>query len=207
MQDKHENGVQRNIQDGAGHESDHAQRGFSFIAQEIVECIAAGHKRRGEENGQEIASGVRIDGLGAAERQDDPVMQGKGGQGNDRSEQDGTDNAGRSDAGSIAVIPCTQKAGGNAAGSLAEHEADRLKNAHEAENDAHGCAFTGSELSDERGVDEVIDVRDQHAQNGGDAQTNNKAGNGFLRHAVVLGRCTAAGLLVHALQDLLGLIG
>ena len=65
---------------------------------------------------------------------------------------------------------------------MTKHEAKRLQNCHQAENDANGAGGAFSEGADKVGVGHIVDAGNQHTGYGGQSQLHNQLWNGRLRH-------------------------
>ena len=122
------------------------------------------------------------DGLGAAQQHH------KIGQGeqacrcDDAAEHQRCEEAGGSKPGGGIGVLAAQAAADDAARAVAQHEAQRLENGHQAGNDAHRTGCAGGDLAHKKGIGQIVDAGDEHAQYRGSRQTQDQFRDGGLRH-------------------------
>ena len=181
-QPKDEQRVQRDVQQAAGDQADHGKAGLALIAQDIVHHQTGHHNGSGQQDVPRVGTGMGQDGLGAAQQHH------KIGQGeqachcDDAAEHQRREEAGGSKPGGGIGVLAAQAAADDAAGAVAQHEAQRLDNGHQAGNDAHCTGCAGGDLAHKKGVGQIVDAGDEHAQYRGSRQTQDQFRDGGLRH-------------------------
>ena len=163
---EHKDGISDHVEDGACHQSDHAQGGPAFIAEDIIHGQAGRHERRRDQDIGNIGPGKGRDGLRAAQSHDHGTQDSKADAGDDRAAYKGTGKAGRSVYRSPLRIPAAQSPGNGAAGTLAEHKGKGLDDRHEPEYDADSSGGAVAQLPDKGRIHQIIDIGDQHTDNG-----------------------------------------
>ena len=135
------------------------------------------------------------DGLGAAQQHH------KIGQGeqacrcDDAAEHQRCEEAGGSKPGGSIGVLAAQAAADDAAGAVAQHEAQRLENGHQAGNDTHRAGSAGGDAPYKKGIGQIVDAGDQHTQNRGRGKAEDQPGDRSLGHFMILHR--SAVLLGH----------
>ena len=207
MEHEDEHGVAEDVEHPARDQPHHGKGGVALVAQDVVHHAAGDHGRRRQQDVGGVAARVGQDGAGGAEQaaqrgEEHKAQRADGG----ARQQRGVERRG-GELPRAAGVFGPKLAADVGAGAVAEHEPDGLQNGHQAEHHAGGAGGTGADLADEGGIDDVVDVGDQHADGGGQAKLDDKAGDGLLRHFVVLvgiarmgkqghGRCGPSFLII-----------
>ena len=181
-QPKDEQRVQRDVQQAAGDQADHGKAGLALIAQDVVHHQTGHHNGSGQQDVPRVGTGMGQDGLGAAQ-QHHKIGQGEQARHcDDTAEHQRREEAGGSKPGGSIGVLAAQAAADDAAGAVAQHEAQRLENGHQAGNDAHRAGCAGGDLAHKKGVGQIIDAGDEHAQYRGSRQAQDQFRDGGLRH-------------------------
>ena len=182
MEHEDEDGIHDHVEDAAGDQTDHGLEGHALVAEDVVEHAAAGEQRPRQQNGDAIVSGIGENGVGAAEQVHEGREEKKSHRADDQPQGQREEEARGGIAGGAVGVVLSQAAGDVAAGAVAEHEAECLEDGHEAVDNADGARGALAQLADKVGVGHVVDVGDEHAGDGGDAQVQDELGNGRHGH-------------------------
>ena len=188
-----EDGIEDDVEHGARHDANHREHRIALVTHLVVEREGAHDERRADQDEAEIVAGIRHDGVrGAQQRQDGPHGQ-ETGPGEDDAGQDGR---AQSDGGhflGVDGLTPSQRPGDVIARSLSEKDGHGLDQHHIGVHDAHGSHRLRVDLPDEERVGQIVNARNEHA----DDRRNRHLGDEFpdrqRRHPhVFLVRCHRA---------------
>ena len=179
---EHEDGVQHDVQHAAGDQADHGKAGLALIAQDVVHHKAGDHQRGRDKDGPCIGAGVGQDGGRAAQQHHEAGQGRKADDGQHHADGQCRKKAGGSKTGGGLGVAAAQAAADDGAGPVAQHKAQRLENGHQAGNDAHRTGCAGGDLAHKKGVGQIVDAGDEHAQYRGSRQAQDQFRDGGLRH-------------------------
>ena len=136
------------------------------------------------------ASGKCIDtvGMGAAQQHHEIRQGQQADDGNDAAEHQRREEAGGSEPGGSLGVLAAEAAADDAAGTVAQHEAQCLDDGHQAGNNAHGTGGAGGDLPHKEGIRQIVDAGDQHAQDGGGRKAQDQFRDGSFGHFTELCR-------------------
>ena len=181
-----EDRVADHVQDRAQAQADHGVEGHALVAQHVVEHQRGDEHRCGGEDVHAVVPGVGEDGGCAAHRAHQRVDQRYAQQQKQRAHADGQEEAGGGVVGGCVRILLRQKTGDHAARAVAQHEADGLQHRHQREHHAHRAAGAHPQRAHEVGVRQVVDVRDEHADDRRHGQRDDQALHRGLRHLPIV---------------------
>ena len=174
--------VKDHIQHAAGHETDHSEAGLALVAKDVVHDKAGHHERSSNEDRPCIGAGVGQDRLGAAQHHHEMGQGHKTGDGEDQTEQQGGEEAGRSKPGSGFCVLAAKAPADDASGTVAQHKTQSLDDSHQAGNNADRTGRAGGDLTDEEGIRQIVDAGDEHTQDGGRGETQDQFWDRRLGH-------------------------
>ena len=185
-----EHRVQRDVQQAACDQADHGKAGLALVAEDVVHHQAGDHHRRSAQDGPRIGAGVGQDRLGAAQQHHEIGQGGKAAQGQNDAESQRREKAGGGKfCGGVGIL-AAQAAADDAAGTVAQHKAQRLDDGHQAGDHAYRARCAGGQLPYEKGISQVVDAGDEHAEDGGGRKAQDELRHRGLGHFAEL-RCTA----------------
>ena len=138
MEHINEKSIAEDIENPAARQPDHRVEGLALIAEDIVHDTARGKCGAGDENIECIVSGIRKNGIRAAEKphgrvhESDPKYSDDGACSQRQIKTHRTVRAG------TVHVPRSEPSADVRPGAVSEHEAKSLKNRHQAEDNT-GC--------------------------------------------------------------------
>ena len=146
----------------AGDKADHGKAGLALIAQDVVHHKAGDHQRSRNEDGPRVGTGVGQNGGRAAQQHHEAGQGRKADDGQHHADGQCRKKAGGSKTGGGLGVAAAQAAADDGAGAVAQREAQRLNDGHQAGNDAHRAGSAGGDAPHKKGIGQIVDAGDQH---------------------------------------------
>ena len=175
-------GIEEDIQHGAGRDSYHSVAGVALKSQLIVQRQRRHHKRRSDEDKQQIIIGMRHDIGGSThhprkrseeEKSDDS---GNGTEAHRRQETSGGHLLG------IVVFFRAKRCRDIVSRAVTEEKTDGVDESHVGERHSHARSSLGGEVTDEKRIDDVVERNHQHGDDSRDCHLHNQLTHRTFRH-------------------------
>lgn len=194
--------IQHHVQQPAGDDAEHGEESLAFGTQIGIHHERRRHQRSADQDPAGVLTREGQNGLRRSEQPHKRIQPDQPAGGDQQAERERGEKRRRGGCSGLVVFPFAQTPRGDAAGSHAEHETDRLNDRHQRIDHADGAGGAGADTGHEERVGHVVKGSDQHAADGWHGQAENQRPQRRLSHLdeLLLG---GIGEVVHGRSGLL----